>query len=98
MSYDEYWYATPSLAKDYRKAYEIKRKVKDQEQWLDGMYTYIAVQTALANAFREKGKSPIKFPEKPITEKEEEKSPEEIRKEVYEQLTRLKESWDAGRE
>lgn len=95
MTYDEYWHGKPIMAKYVREAYEIKRKEKSYEKWLEGMYEFVAVQTALANAFRGKGGKVQEFPEKPIDIPEKEKTPEEIRQAMYEQLQRFKENWDA---
>lgn len=98
MTPDQYWKGNPWLAKAYREAFELKREIERQDRFTEGTYTYIAVSTALANAFREKGKPAYKFPTKPIDEPVKEKTPEEIRQEVYERLKRLKEDWDAGQQ
>lgn len=96
MTYEQYWYGKPSLVVDYRKAYEIKKEMKSHEQWLNGVYVYTAVSTALGNAFREKGQKPIQFPSEPLDKPKKPKTDEELRLEMYEQLTRFKENWDAG--
>ena len=60
MSYDEYWNQSPSLAADYRKAWELKLQSEDNNAWLNGLYVYKAFDTVLGNAFRERGK-PIEY-------------------------------------
>jgi hypothetical protein len=57
MSYAEYWTGDPTLARYYRKAYLIKQEEKNNSAWLQGLYIYDAVSTALHNALRGWGKS-----------------------------------------
>ena len=49
MTYNQYWYASPRLVCDYRKADQLKQDRYSQEAWLQGYYTYNAVATAIAN-------------------------------------------------
>ena len=56
MSSAEYWEGTPMLAQYYRKAYHIKQDEMNKKAWLQGMYVYDAVSTALYNALRGMGK------------------------------------------
>ena len=56
MSSAEYWEGDPSLARYYRKAYRIKQEEINNNAWLQGMYIYDAVSTALHNALRGMGK------------------------------------------
>ena len=62
MSFAEYWEGDPSLARYYRKAYRIKQDEINNNAWLQGLYIYDAVSTALHNALRGMGKqkSPAK--------------------------------------
>ena len=62
MSSAEYWEGDPSLARYYRKAYRIKQDEINNNAWLQGVYIYDAVSTALHNALRGMGKqkSPAK--------------------------------------
>ena len=94
MTYDEYWNGDPWMCRDYRKAHEIKRDEFNSNAWLQGFYNYIATQTAVGNAFREKGRQPVKYLEQPLDLHEKEKTVQEIRQEAYEKLKRLKEVWD----
>ena len=57
MSYAEYWEGDPKLAQYYRKAYRIKQEEINNNAWLQGVYIYDAVSTALHNALRGFGKS-----------------------------------------
>ena len=57
MSFAEYWVGDPSLARYYRKAYRIKQDEINNNAWLQGLYIYDAVSTALHNALRGMGKN-----------------------------------------
>lgn len=94
MSYDEYWNGDPWLCRDYRKAYKLKQEEANTNAWIQGLYHFIAIQAALGNAFKEKGKPPFKYAEKPIDFHQKERSVREIRQEAYDKLKRLKEVWD----
>lgn len=63
---------------------------------MEGMYTFIAVQTGIYNNFRKQGSKPQKFPDKPIDEENKPRTDEEIRQELVDKLNLLKERYDAG--
>ena len=85
MSYKEFWEDDPEIFWAYRFFY-----YKNQEQelekinfsaWIYGLYSHYGVSLALANSFREKGKQPENYLEKPINlfgAKENNKLEEEI--------------------
>lgn len=56
MSFAEYWEGDPILAQYYRKAYRVKQEEINNNAWLQGMYIYDAISTALHNALRGFGK------------------------------------------
>lgn len=49
MTYDEFWNQDPFLAVYCLKSHELKRDEENQKLWLNGLYTFIAVSTALSN-------------------------------------------------
>ena len=49
MSYDEFWHQDPYLAVYHREAHELKRDEENQKLWLNGLYTFTAISTALSN-------------------------------------------------
>ena len=49
MSYQEFWHDDPYLAVYYRDAHELKRDEENQKLWLNGLYSFIAISTALSN-------------------------------------------------
>ena len=84
MSYEEYWAGDAKLAQYYRKAYQIKQDEINNNAWLQGMYIYDAVSTALHNALRGMGKS--KPPAKDYA-----KQPYELRNRVKSEAEKAKE-------
>ena len=82
MSYSEYWNGDPVLAKFYREAEKIKQEKKNQELWLQGMYFYDALTTAISNALKPKNAKASKYAEKPYDLNVKEKTEEEKAKEV----------------
>lgn len=56
MSYAEYWEGDSKLAQYYRKANRIKQEEFNNNAWLQGLYVYDAISTALHNSLRGFGK------------------------------------------
>ena len=63
MTVEQYWHGDPKLLEAYYKTY---LEGLHQDAHIYGYYQFIAVSTALSNAFREKGKKAIPYLEKPI--------------------------------
>lgn len=63
MTAEQFWRDDPNLLLVYQKAYYKKLY---EESYLFGFYNNIAFSVAFANAFREKGKKAIEYPNKPI--------------------------------
>ena len=82
MSFAEYWTGDPSLVRYYRKAYEIKQEQINNNAWLQGLYIYDAVSTAMHNALRDKKTSTRDYAKKPYEFKHREKTEAEKAKEV----------------
>lgn len=49
MTHEQYWQGDPWLVWTYTKAHELNREMRNQEMWMQGMYFYQALSTALAN-------------------------------------------------
>ena len=79
MTPEQYWDGDPVLAKYYRKADELRRKRRNEELWLQGMYIYEALcdVSPVLHAFAKKGTKPIPYPDHPyaltVNDREEEK-------------------------
>ena len=85
MSYAEYWEGDSKLTQYYRKAYHIKQEEINNNAWLQGMYIYDAISTALHNTLRgmSKSKPPAKdYAKQPYEFKNKVKSEPEKAKEV----------------
>ena len=82
MSSAEYWEGDPSLTRYYRKAYKIKQDEFNNNAWLQGLYIYDAVSTALHNALRGKNTKAREYAKKPYNFENKEKSEYEKAKEV----------------
>ena len=85
MSYAEYWEGDVSLTRYYRKAYHIKQDETNYNAWLQGLYIYDAVSTALHNALRgmSKSKPPVKeYAKQPYNFNNREKTEAEKAREV----------------
>lgn len=80
MTYDEFWFGDPWMARAYAQYYLLKRRQMNEELWLEGIYVANAFQTVLGNAF---GKQKLKYLEKPLDlfEKTEAEKEQEVRSE-----------------
>ena len=69
MTPEQFWDGDPSLAKYYRKAYELQRKRNNEEMWLQGMYFYEALCDAspIFHAFAKRGTKPQPYPDHPYS-------------------------------
>lgn len=94
MSYANYWDGDPWMVKAYREAYKIKQDEQNTMLWLQGLYNYIGVATALNNGFNTKKE---KYPEKPfdLHPQKKEETPEEIRERYYHRFKHMEEMWKA---
>lgn len=72
MSSGEYWDDDPDLTTAYREAHRIKLQRKNEELWLQGIYTSQALLSTVGNMFSSKGSKPLEYPKEPLplTEKE----------------------------
>ena len=96
MTYDQYWFGNPWMARAFAQAYLLKRRQKNEELWLEGIYIANAFQTVLGNAF---GKQKLKYLEKPLdifekTEAEKEQEKRNERQKLINWLDKLKQSAD----
>lgn len=83
MSYAEYWEGDPSLPRYYRKAYQIKQDEINNNAWLQGVYFYDALSTAINNALRSPKKGRAReYAKKPYDFRHKEKTEQEKIKEV----------------
>ena len=98
MTYEQYYYGDVELCRYYRKADEMRRKRKNEELWLQGMYIYEAI-IDVAPALRPMGAAqPTPYSKEPYPLTEEERKEREIRdeklrfKKMLEKMTELAET------
>ena len=96
MTPEQYWDGDPMLAKYYRQADELKRKRKNQELWLQGMYIYEALcdVSPILRPFAKKGTKPVPYPDHPyaITTAERQDEQELLKKREREKAKRYMEA------
>ena len=63
MTYEQYWFGDPWMAKAYKEKHLLERKQKNEEMWVNGMYKLSALNVALNNAFN---KHKIDYVKKPF--------------------------------
>ena len=96
MSYDEFWYGKPILAKYYREKHKLEIEQTNQQLWLQGLYIYDAFAVVLSNAFSKRKKKYIEHPLDlfPPTEEEQKAKAERIRMELYKKLNAFKAAFE----
>lgn len=79
MTYDEFWFGKPILAKYYREKHKLEIEQTNQQLWLQGLYIYDALSVVMNNSF---SKRKEKYVEKPfdIFQKSEEEKKAEAQK------------------
>jgi len=102
MSPTEYWDGEPGLARQYREAYEIKRSMRNQELWLQGLYIYEALLdvSPILHAFPKQGTKPKEYPKEPypITPKDQEEKERREQMANMMKIKRMVDSWLKGDE
>ena len=78
MTYQDFWYGDPEIAKMVRRSYRLQRDVKDYWAWRQGAYVYEAILDAapILRAFS-KAKKPGDYPKKPYGFGDDEKRTEQ---------------------
>lgn len=62
MTYEQFWYGDPYMVSAYRDAYILKRRIENENAWIQGAYFFQAMSIALNNAFSKSPKSYVKQP------------------------------------
>ena len=76
VPYDIFWHLSPTKLQSFYKAEIVKRKQRDEENWLLGMYFAHALDSTVCNAFlwRKKGSKPHQYLDKPFLQRQEKKA------------------------
>lgn len=86
MTFKQFWYDEPKLARSYRKADEIRRRRMNEELWLNGMYTADALAATVGNMFTKGNKNKYPSEPRPITRNEIEERKERERRAKEEKI------------
>ena len=91
MTYEQFWFGDPWMAKAYKQKHLLERKQKNEEMWVNGMYQLSALSVALNNAFN---KHKIKYMKEPFdifpkTEAEKEAEKRAERQKLIDWLSQL---------
>lgn len=62
MTYNQYWYGNPWMARDYSQAYLLKRKVDNESAWIHGAYVFAALNASLSTLFGKRKNDYLKKP------------------------------------
>lgn len=94
MSAKQFWRGDPSLTRAYRKAYDLKRRERNWEMWMQGAYFYDAlakIAPYMRAALSSTRVEPGKYVEKPfpLTEKEAREREEEARRQQFERMIQM---------
>ncbi|HHT17879.1 MAG TPA: hypothetical protein GXZ77_09270 [Papillibacter sp.] len=67
MTYELFWLEDVNLVKSYRKAFELRREMANQNAWLMGCYVYDALcaVSPVLNAFAKRGTKPMPYHKEP---------------------------------
>ena len=104
MSYNEFWYASPSLVVAYRDAHNLKRKMRNEELYLQGLYNYNAFSAGLENFSYglngKKGSRPKGYLQKPFdigekTQAEKKAAAKAEREKAINSLNAWKKAWES---
>ena len=94
MTYEQFWYGDPWMVRAYAQAYLARRKIENENAWIQGAYIANAVTVAIANTFGKKKNDYLKQPLElfPKTEAEEQAEIREERQKLIALLNGYKKS------
>ena len=97
MTYQQYWYEDPYIARAYAQAYLLKRRTENENMWIQGAYIANAVTVSIVNTFGKKKVDYLKQPLEIFPKTEAEKA-EEVRNErrkLIQMLSGIKRAFSA---
>jgi len=62
MTYEQFWFGDPWMAKAYREAHLLRRKMVNEELWIQGLYDYHGFGAVIATAFGKKREEYVNKP------------------------------------
>ena len=85
MTYDEYWHGDPFMVRAFYKANKARKKMMNEQMWLNGIYTLRALEATVGNLMKKKTEKLNEYPEEPIAFEQENTAPVEKTKQQKEQ-------------
>lgn len=92
MTYELFWLEDPNLVKAYRSADRIRRRRRNEEMWLQGIYMVEALGSTVGNMFAKGAKHQYPTEPFPITLEEQQERKE---REQKAQMERIKAAFTA---
>ena len=86
MTYEQFWDGEATMATAFRKADEIRRKRRNEELWLEGIYTAEALRSTVGNMFSKGNKHQYPSEPLPITAAEQQERREREEKAKMERI------------
>lgn len=83
-----FWNAYPIELDPYFEAQKIRRRIHDEEAYVQGIYTMEAFAVVLGNAFRKKNTKPLEYRKNPILKEMDEKNRPMTQRELDEKMQR----------
>ena len=86
MTWTQFWIDEPELVIAYRKAEMIRKRRKNEELWLEGIYMAEALSATVGNMFSKGQKHPYPAEPLPLTEEEQQERREREEKARMERM------------
>ena len=86
MTWSQFWIEEPELAIAYRKAELIRKRRKNEDLWLEGIYMAEALNATVGNMFSKGQKHPYPAEPFPITVEEQQERRERAEKARMERM------------
>jgi hypothetical protein len=88
ISWEDFWKMNPMIIEQYKKGYQNRRKIHDEEMWLMGQYNHEAFSVVLSHAISGIfGKtSKTEYPKQPFLQKLSESTTKNTNKESHEEV------------
>ena len=62
MTYEQFWFGDPNMVVAYREAHLLKRKMRNEELWINGLYNYNGFGAVVSTAFGKHREEYVKKP------------------------------------
>lgn len=86
MTYEQFWDGDPDLVRAYRSADRIRRRRRNEEMWLEGIYMVEALSATVGNMFSKGSKHQYPNEPLPITQEEQQERKEREQKAKMERI------------